>query len=134
MQQEYTNAIGLMGGVAILAFAGLQTVTIVDKNRPQYHIRHIAGRKGPFLIGLSFTALNPFFIIWWFTAGLKLITDSEEFGITTGLILLFAAYLDGLCLVGSHRIPFFKGIFPYQFTNISSHTIVPKLLLVCAMG
>ena len=79
-----------MGGVAILAFAGLQTVTIVDKNRPQYHIRHIAGRKGPFLIGLSFTALNPFFIIWWFTAGLKLITDSEEFGITTGLILLFA--------------------------------------------
>ena len=91
--REYTNAIGLMGGVAILAFAGLQTVTIVDKNRPQYHIRHIAGRKGPFLIGLSFTALNPFFIIWWFTAGLKLITDSEEFGITTGLILLFALHI-----------------------------------------
>ena len=98
MQQEYTNAIGLMGGVAILAFAGLQTVTIVDKNRPQYHIRHIAGRKGPFLIGLSFTALNPFFIIWWFTAGLKLITDSEEFGITTGLILLFA--ISGWTMLG----------------------------------
>jgi threonine/homoserine/homoserine lactone efflux protein len=94
--REYTNAIGLMGGVAILVFAGLQTATIVDKNRPQNHIRHIrriAGRKGPFLIGLSFTALNPFFIIWWFTAGLKLITDSAEFGITTGLILLFALHI-----------------------------------------
>jgi threonine/homoserine/homoserine lactone efflux protein len=91
--REYTNAIGLMGGVAILVFAGLQTATIVNKNRPQYHIGHIAGRKGPFLIGLLFTALNPFFIIWWFTAGLKLITDSAEFGITTGLILLFALHV-----------------------------------------
>jgi threonine/homoserine/homoserine lactone efflux protein len=91
--REYTNAIGLMGGVAILVFAGLQTATIVDKNRPQYHIGHIAGRKGPFLIGLLFTALNPFFIIWWFTAGLKLITDSAEFGITMGLMLLFALHI-----------------------------------------
>jgi threonine/homoserine/homoserine lactone efflux protein len=91
--REYTNAIGLMGGVAILVFAGLQTATIVDKNRPQYHIGHIAGRKGPFLIGLLFTALNPFFIIWWFTAGLKLITDSAEFGITMGLTLLFALHI-----------------------------------------
>jgi threonine/homoserine/homoserine lactone efflux protein len=91
--REYTNIIGLMGGVAILVFAGLQTATIFDKNRLQYHIGHIAGRNGPFLIGLSFTALNPFFIIWWFTAGLKLITDSAEFGITTGLILLFALHI-----------------------------------------
>jgi threonine/homoserine/homoserine lactone efflux protein len=91
--REYTNAIGLMGGVAILVFAGLQTATIVDKNRPQYHIGHIAGRKGPFLIGLLFTALNPFFIIRWFTAGLKLITDSAEFGITMGLTLLFALHI-----------------------------------------
>jgi threonine/homoserine/homoserine lactone efflux protein len=91
--REYTNVIGLMGGVAILVFEGLQTATIFDKNRLQYHIGHNAGRKGPYLIGLSFTALNPFFIIWWFTAGLKLITDSAEFGITTGLILLFALHI-----------------------------------------
>jgi threonine/homoserine/homoserine lactone efflux protein len=91
--REYTNAIGLMGGVAILVFAGLQTATMVDKKEPRYHIRPIAGRKGPFLIGLSFTALNPFFIVWWFTVGLKLITDSAEFGVTTGLILLFALHI-----------------------------------------
>jgi threonine/homoserine/homoserine lactone efflux protein len=91
--RDYTNAIGLMGGVAILVFAGLQTATIVDKSRPQYHIGQIAGRKGPFLIGLSFTALNPFFIVWWFTAGLKLITDSADFGITIGLLLLFALHI-----------------------------------------
>ena len=91
--KKYTSTIGLMGGVAILAFAGLQIATIAKKKRPQYPIGHIAGKKGPFLIGLSFSALNPFFILWWFTAGLKLITDSAGFGVITGLIFLFAFHI-----------------------------------------
>lgn len=91
--KKYTSAIGLMGGVAILAFAGLQIATIAKKKRPQYPIGHIAGKKGPFLIGLSFSALNPFFILWWFTAGLKLITDSAGLGVITGLIFLFAFHI-----------------------------------------
>jgi threonine/homoserine/homoserine lactone efflux protein len=91
--KKYTSAIGLMGGVAILAFAGLQIATIAKKKGPQYPIGHIAGKKDPFLIGLSFSALNPFFILWWFTAGLKLITDSAGFGVITGLIFLFAFHI-----------------------------------------
>ena len=91
--KKYTSTIGLMGGVAILAFAGLQIATIAKKKRPQYPIGYIAGKKGPFLIGLSFSALNPFFILWWFTAGLKLITDSAGFGVITGLIFLFSFHI-----------------------------------------
>ncbi len=91
--KKYTSAIGLVGGIAILAFAGLQIATIAKEKRPQYLIGHIAGKKGPFLIGFSFSALNPIFILWWFTAGLKLITDSAEFGLITGLILLFAFHI-----------------------------------------
>ena len=79
--KKYTSAIGLMGGVAILAFAGLQIATIAKKKRLQYPIGHIAGKKGPFLIGLSFSALNP------------LITDSAGFGVITGLIFLFAFHI-----------------------------------------
>ncbi len=91
--KKYTSTIGLMGGVAILAFAGLQIATIAKKKRPRYPTGHIAGKKGPFLIGLSFSALNPFFLLWWFTAGLKLITDSAGFGVITGLIYLFAFHI-----------------------------------------
>lgn len=91
--KKHTSAIGLMGGVAVLAFAGLQIATIAKKKRPQYPIGHIAGKKGPFLIGLSFSALNPFFILWWLTAGLKLITDSAGFGVITGLIFLFVFHI-----------------------------------------
>jgi threonine/homoserine/homoserine lactone efflux protein len=91
--KRYTSFIGLMGGVAILSFVGLQVWTIIKKKRPGRDIRTIAGNKSPFLVGLSFSALNPFFILWWFTAGVKLITDSAEFGVTTGLIILFALHI-----------------------------------------
>jgi threonine/homoserine/homoserine lactone efflux protein len=91
--KKYTSAIGLMGGVAILAFAGLQIATIAKKKRPHFPMGHIAEKKGPFLIGLSFSALNPFFVLWWFTVGLKLITDSAGFGVFTGLIFVFAFHI-----------------------------------------
>src|SRR5918999_263847 len=87
--KKYTSAIGLMGGVAILAFAGLQIATLAKKKRPQYPIGHIAGKKGPFLIGLSFSALNPFFILWWFTAGFEIIKNFFGVGVVLGVIFFF---------------------------------------------
>jgi threonine/homoserine/homoserine lactone efflux protein len=91
--KKYTSFIGLVGGVAILCFAGFQIAMIIRKKRPERYIRYLAGNKSPFLIGLLFTTLNPFFILWWFTAGLKLITDSAQFGVTTGLMILFALHI-----------------------------------------
>jgi len=91
--KKYTSFVGLIGGIAILCFAGFQVTTIIKKKRPERYMRYVTGNKNPFLIGLSFTALNPFFILWWFTAGLKLISDSAEFGVTTGLIILFALHI-----------------------------------------
>ena len=39
------------------------------------------------------SALNPFFLVWWFTAGLKLITDSAAFGLTSGVAILFGLHI-----------------------------------------
>jgi threonine/homoserine/homoserine lactone efflux protein len=91
--KKYASTISLMGGVAILVFAGSQIATLILKKNLQDGTRRIAGNKGPFFVGISFSALNPFFILWWLTAGLKLITDSEEFGVITGLIILFATHI-----------------------------------------
>ncbi len=91
--KNYASAIALMGGVAIIAFAGLQISTIIKKRSIQYGTRHAAGNKGSFFVGISFTALNPFFILWWLTAGLKLINDSTQFGAIIGLIFLFALHI-----------------------------------------
>ena len=91
--KNYTNAIALMGGVAIIAFAGMQIATLAQKRSQQQATSHVTGNKNPFLVGISFSALNPFFIIWWLTAGLKLISDSAEFGEITGVIILFTFHI-----------------------------------------
>ena len=80
---EYAVVIGMIGGIAILAFI----------KKPAHDTTHIAGSKGPFVVGIALSALNPFFLLWWFTAGLKLIADSAAFGITTGVTILFALHI-----------------------------------------
>lgn len=89
---EYAGVIGMIGGIAILAFAALQITSII-KEKPAHDTPHKAGSKGPFVVGIALSALNPFFLLWWFTAGLKLIADSAAFGVTTGVALLFALHI-----------------------------------------
>jgi threonine/homoserine/homoserine lactone efflux protein len=88
---EYAGVIGMIGGIAILAFAALQITSIIKK--PAHDTPHITGSKGPFVVGIALSALNPFFLLWWFTAGLKLIADSAAFGVTTGVAILFALHI-----------------------------------------
>ena len=90
--RKYTSIVGLIGGIAILVFAGLQIVSIIKKKRG-YDRPSIAGGKGPFVVGIVLSALNPLFILWWFTVGLKLIADSAAFGVSTGLAILFVLHI-----------------------------------------
>jgi threonine/homoserine/homoserine lactone efflux protein len=90
--RKYASILGLVGGIAILAFAGLQIATIIKEKRGPA-TPNIVGSKGPFIVGIALSALNPFFILWWFTVGLKLITDSAEFGFTLGIAILFVLHI-----------------------------------------
>ena len=90
--KKYAGTIGFISGIAILAFASLQIVSIIKEKRA-YNVPHIAGSKGPFVVGIVLTALNPFFLLWWFTAGSKLIADSGGFGMTTGVVMLFTLHI-----------------------------------------
>jgi len=54
----------------------------------------VSDKKGPILLGVIFSALNPFFLIWWLTVGLKLITDSIHFfGFVIGILFLFSFHI-----------------------------------------
>jgi threonine/homoserine/homoserine lactone efflux protein len=90
--KKYASIVGLIGGIAILAFAGLQIASIIKEKR-RHDTSSIAGNKGPFIVGIALSALNPFFILWWFTVGSKLIVDSAAFGLATGLAILFALHI-----------------------------------------
>jgi threonine/homoserine/homoserine lactone efflux protein len=108
--------VGMIGGIAIILFAMAQILNIVkkagysadiiNKNNNNQDIGYAnsyfflldkIGRKvnlGPLMVGMIFTAMNPFFVIWWLTVGIKLISDSIYlFGIVEGIFLLFLFHI-----------------------------------------
>ena len=76
-------------------------------------------------MGLVFTAINPFFIIWWATVGSLLVAQALILGAFTGVLAMFGAHIwmDYAWLVGTasfaSRGKFFLGkwyrILPFTF-------------------
>jgi threonine/homoserine/homoserine lactone efflux protein len=110
LTEESLRIIGLIGGIAIIIFSIAQISSIIRKREVIADIHNkrsrnideatsllnrmasrIEGRS--IIVGILFSAMNPFFIIWWLTVGLKLISDSIYlFGITEGIIILFSSH------------------------------------------
>jgi threonine/homoserine/homoserine lactone efflux protein len=85
------DTVGLVGGLAILGFAAFQLIAL-KKVKPGHSLANHANR-GPFVAGILFSALNPFFLVWWLTVGLKMLTDSSTFGVLGGMVLVFAFHI-----------------------------------------
>ncbi len=90
---QYASTIGLIGGVAIIGFAAVQIIDVARKKRGLVQSPVAVGSKSPFVAGIALSALNPFFLVWWFTVGLKLITDSAMFGLAAGIAILFGLHI-----------------------------------------
>jgi len=101
IMQAYLDAISIIGGLAILGFAVFQLLNIRKIKNSQ--IPSATATKGPFVTGVVLSALNPFFLIWWFTVGLKIISDSLSFGLLLGVALVFGfhIWMDYAWLVGT---------------------------------
>ena len=70
----FLNITGMIGGLALIIFSILLLQDLISLRRGDgERILKISG--GPILTGFLFTALNPYFIVWWTTVGLKLIID-----------------------------------------------------------
>jgi threonine/homoserine/homoserine lactone efflux protein len=89
--------IGTIGGIFILLFSILQIHSILrDKksNQSQGITNTKFNIRNPILIGFIFTILNPFFLIWWFTIGSKMISDSLiNFGLVEGTSIIFFSHI-----------------------------------------
>ena len=91
--------IGTIGGIFILIFSILQINWILKDEKTfgsqentttntNFNIRN------PILIGFIFTILNPFFLVWWFTIGSKMISDSlVNFGLVEGTFLVIFSHI-----------------------------------------
>jgi threonine/homoserine/homoserine lactone efflux protein len=98
---SHIDTIGVVGGAAILGFAAFQILSLKRMKGNQVPPK-IAGRN-PFLAGVLLSALNPFFLVWWFTAGLKMLVDSAPFGAIAGALLVFSfhIWMDYAWLIGT---------------------------------
>ena len=91
-EQTVKLIIGVLGGIVLIAFGTVQirdSLTLKFKeNKPSR-----ANSRNLLLIGLAFTGLNPFFIIWWLTVGAQLIIISLEFASFAGVVFMYLCHV-----------------------------------------
>ena len=90
-----SKLISLSGGIVILVFSAVQIEALLKKKKGEKKIYfNTHNKKDPLIIGSILSVLNPFFILWWLTAGLKLISDSLElYGFAMGIVVVFSFHI-----------------------------------------
>jgi threonine/homoserine/homoserine lactone efflux protein len=97
--------LAIVGGSVLIIFGlyqfreSIKTIDDVQeinlaKDKPMRH---------PLLVGFLFSAFNPFFILWWFTVGVKLVLDAFLFAALAGVIIMFLSHvwIDYVWLMGT---------------------------------
>jgi threonine/homoserine/homoserine lactone efflux protein len=84
--------IGVMGGIVLIAFGAVQIRKSIisnpeDLKKPKSSYRHL------FFIGIAFTGLNPYFILWWLTVGAQLIIMALQFAALLGVLFMFICHV-----------------------------------------
>jgi len=85
------NIIGVLGGVVLIIFGVYQIIGLLKKKEIEQ--KQMVPSHRLFFIGILFTALNPYFIVWWLTVGSNLILLALEFAALTGVIFMFLCHV-----------------------------------------
>jgi threonine/homoserine/homoserine lactone efflux protein len=86
---QFRIIVGILGALSIFSFVGLQLRSILKKQTGiQKEFKH-----GSFLAGVLLTGLNPFFLVWWFTIGIKLISDAFLLWSFSGILIMFGLHI-----------------------------------------
>lgn len=95
-QSAIKVSIGIVGGLALIVFGAIQIYGFVQSKTSNYQ-KEVNPKsqkvKHPIVLGLVFTGLNPFFIVWWLTAGLKLIDDAMTIASFAGVLAMYVAHV-----------------------------------------
>jgi len=85
------NIISILGGIVLIIFGLYQILGSLKKK--DINQKEVVSSYRLFLIGILFTALNPYFIIWWLTVGSNLILLTLELAALTGVIFMFLCHV-----------------------------------------
>jgi len=84
--------VGVVGGIVLLVFGAMQIRNSLISKFSEAKSGRVATRN-LLLVGLAFTGLNPFFIIWWLTAGAKLILIALAFASLAGVVFMYVCHV-----------------------------------------
>ena len=86
---EFRTIISILGAITLFVFAFIQIKSTLKKNEKS----ETKLKQGPIITGVVLSALNPFFIIWWLTIGLKLISDAMAIWAFVGILIVFVLHV-----------------------------------------
>ncbi|MGB1429591.1 MAG: LysE family transporter [Nitrosopumilus sp.] len=86
---EFKIIISILGAITLFVFAFMQIKSTLKKNEKS----ETKLKQGPIITGVLLSALNPFFIIWWLTIGLKLISDAMAIWAFVGILIVFVLHV-----------------------------------------
>jgi len=86
---EFRTIISILGAITLFVFATIQIKTVFGKKE----LVLSKPKQGPLITGIIFSALNPFFIIWWLAIGFKLISDAMLMWSFAGILIVFVLHI-----------------------------------------
>jgi len=88
MFPQFRMAISILGAASIFAFAAFQIRSTLRGAHGTKDLRY-----GSLLAGVLLTGLNPFFLVWWLTIGIKLISDAYVMWSFWGILVMFGLHI-----------------------------------------
>ena len=85
---EFRTLISILGAIILFVFAGIQIKTTLQMKKTTFSPKYNA-----VLTGITLSALNPFFIIWWLSVGFKLISDAMLIWAFAGIFIVFLLHI-----------------------------------------
>ena len=97
--EENRKLIALLGGISLLIYSTLELIGAIKMWRGKSEMKTKTGYRGGFYVGIVLSALNPFFLAWWATVGVKLIADAlllfrQSLVISVAILYLSHVWID----------------------------------------
>lgn len=96
--------IGLVGGALLIFLGGSMLRSVLDRRRAEADKAEQMFPYGPFAAGAITTSANPYFFLWWATAGALLIVTAQEFG---AIVVVIFAVVHWSCDLGFYSLTTF---------------------------
>jgi len=82
---EFRTILTIIGAITLFIFAIIQIKTTLKMKE----LKFTNFNRNPVFVGITLSALNPFFVFWWLSIGFKLISDAIMIWAFAGLVVIF---------------------------------------------